>query len=340
MRKTIILVFTLLVALDFARPGAAGAQIDDVLLQELGFSDRDLWLLDGGNAVVVVPEVEDKHDIAVFAAIRVAVSVEFLVERARDIEGILKRSDVVDSGGRLFVGAPSSGWLDLPRRDIDAMSACKLEECDVKLSAELIERMATEIDWSGRDRAREANGFMERVLQEYLEEYAAAGSSALMTYNDWDEPLSVGEGVGYLLSLPTFAEQGLGSAFHRYLKAYPVAGDDSVQDIFYWSVEDFGLKPTLLLTHVVIGLEQPDALAGALLGSVQIYANHYFQAAMDLLLFARVSESDPTAGTYLVYVLGGRLDDEIGGIERTLLTHWLSRKSHRALEFAKYRLER
>ena len=340
MRNAIFPGSVLLLALVTAGPSAASAQIDDVLRNELGFTNRNIKELERGMAVVVVPEVDDQQDVAVFGAIRVAVPVEFLLERARDIEGILSRSDVVKSGGRLTVGAPSSGWLELPRQDIDAMRACRPEECDVKLSAELIERMSREIDWSERDRAREANAFMERVLQEYLEEYAAAGSSELMTYNDRAEPMSVGEGVRYLVSLPAFTENEAASALRRYLEAYPLAGDESAEDIFYWSVEDFGLKPTLLLTHVVIGLEQRDAVTRALMGSVQIYANHYFQAGVDLLLFASVSESDPVAGTYLVYLAWGRFDGKLGGFQRTLLTDRLRKKSRFALEVAKDRLER
>lgn len=329
----------LLAALVLGDARQSDAQLVDIVREEVGLTDSDLETLDRGEPVIVLPKVDDNQDVFVFGAIRLAVPVDFMVARARDIEGVFTESDIVKSFGRMTVGASSSGWLDLPKGDIDAMSKCRPEKCDVKLSAQLIERMAREIDWSGPDRTRQANGFMERVLQDYLDTYAQRGASALMTYNDKKDPLSVAEGIRYLLSQAKIAQKEV-PRFHQYLAAYPEGGDKVLEDFFYWSLEDFGLKPTLFVHHVVIATDRDESPTRALLGTVQIYANHFFQTAIDLMLFASVSENDPAASTYVLFISRGRFDGKVGGIKRNLLTGDLRKKSRSSLAATKERLER
>jgi hypothetical protein len=109
---------------------------------------------------------------------------------------------------------------------------------------------------------------------------------------------------------------------------------DGVTDSFlYWAIEDFGRRRVIRVTHVVIVRPGVADLPEVLVGSTQLYASHYTDAALAVTTLERGAGDTAFLG-YLyrarVDVLGnflvrriveGRLEDEV---ER-LFVHQLER---------------
>jgi len=100
-------------------------------------------------------------------------------------------------------------------------------------------------------------------------------------------------------------------ALAEYLVAYPnAARAPGLEEFFYWSLGDFGLKPVVRLNHVVI---QP-ARGGRtqfVIATKQLYASHYFHTALEL----RALVDDPQApgrAHYLVVFNVARSDGLTG----------------------------
>ena len=171
------------------------------------------------------------------------------------------------------------------------------------------------------------------ILLERVQTYLARGLGALPAYHDKTRPVSAAEAFGrlmeqsvYLRRVPLFRASLGGSAAEGATASY-----------VYWSVEDFGRQPVIRVTHVVI--VQPNAadLPDVLVGSTQLYASHYTDAALAVTTLER-SAGDTAYLGYLyrarVDVLGnilvrriveGRIEDEVG----RLFVHQLQRLQDR-----------
>jgi hypothetical protein len=93
-------------------------------------------------------------------------------------------------------------------------------------------------------------------------------------------------------------------ALTAYLRGYPQAALPGAEDLFYWNMGDFGMKPTTRLNHVVI-YPVPAATAAAtgvryVIATRQIYANHYFSATLELRTLVE-DDVGSTPGFFLLY---------------------------------------
>jgi hypothetical protein len=332
--------FAFLLLLPAAATEGRAQDVLAFLRDRIGLSSGELEQLQGGVAVAKIPKSEDNREVAVFSVVRIQVPMGFFLERVAGVERLMSRDETTLQVGR-FDGSPSPedmAGLELPKGDIEALKKCRVEKCDVKLPAGSIEALHQQVDWSQSDHAQQANDFMARDLAAYLEEYMSVGHAALATYDDKSEPLSVAEGFELLLGQTPYLIE-YSAPFHAHLRSYPEANKSGVEDIFYWAVEDFGLKATLTLNHVAIDHQPSTSQSEALIGRKQIYASHYFQAALDILNAVSVSEDDPSQGIYLMSSLRQRYDGKVAGIKRGQLEKGLKKKSAEVAAAIKSELE-
>ena len=74
----------------------------------------------------------------------------------------------------------------------------------------------------------------------------------------------------------------------RYLLGYPNVPLPESTSFLYWQVVQFGLKPTLRISHFTIREGKDDTIVA----SKMLYATHYFLAALEL----RMLVPDPSRG--------------------------------------------
>ena len=124
-----------------------------------------------------------------------------------------------------------------------------------------------------------------------------------------------------------------------------VAGRPSgAEDVFYWSTVDFGLKPTVRVNHVIIyPLAARPSGVSHVIAIKQLYASHYFHAALELRFLVDDESRANRRGFCLVSLTRSRVDGTTG-LKGSLLRPVISRRSRGAvrgyLEHLKRQVER
>jgi hypothetical protein len=327
-----------------ASPAArSGSFVSDLLRQER-FSAADLRALDAGEAVVKSLDTTARQELAHFGVVYVDAPADRFVDRFRDIERFESGRGVPQIGR---FGSPPRledlASLTLPATDVTALAKCRPGHCDVKLSTAAMTRFRNHVNWSSPDAARQANEIAREMLLDLVHAYQANGNAALGHYHDGGTPLHVAEQVRALLAsshrLPVPVP-----ALMRYLDEYPRSRPVGVEDFFYWSVVDFGLKPTVRVNHVVIYplADRPSGVSHAI-AIKQLYASHYFHSALELRFLVGDDRPADRRGFYLLSVTRSRSDGTTG-LVGSLLRPVISRRSRSAvrgyLEHLKRNVER
>ena len=97
-----------------------------------------------------------------------------------------------------------------------------------------------------------------------------------------------------------------------YLQDYPKAKLASSREVLFWTLKDFGLKPTVTITHAVGYL--PEGTEDAVVAWKQVYASRYFNGGLSITTYAK----DGSAA-YLVQLDRVRADSlggTFGGVKR------------------------
>lgn len=270
------------------------------------------------------------HDLAVLAAGSLKTTPDAFIFRVTDIVR-LRKSRLVPAIAR-FSNPPTLEDLEgltLSDQDLDSLSGCRPGDCGLKLGEAEIRRMQAALASGGLDRRLAAERAFREILLERVQEYLTRGLDALPPYHDKSRPLDVAEAFGRL------AEQSV------YLDRVPTlraslggpAADGVTGSFLYWAIEDFGRRRVIRVTHVVIVRPGMADLPEVLVGSTQVYASHYTDAALAVTTLERGADGTAFLG-YLyrarVDVLGnflvrriveGRIEDEV---ER-LFVHQLER---------------
>jgi hypothetical protein len=313
------------------------------LSKHLGFSSADLASLETGQTLVKLPKTTETREVAAFAIARLDVPTDFFIERVRDITNFKKGENVVQIGK--FGNPPrlsDLAGLTVDQVDIDAIKRCRAKSCDLKMSAEFIERFRKDVDWSSPKYRERVTQLVHQMLLEQLQAYLKGGISALVKYDDKSYELGLADEVRSLLK-PASYMYGYTTEFQKYLEEFPLTRPGNAtafEDFAYWSKEDFGMKPVISMTHVTIYRRGRNA-SDVVIGSKGIYASHYFEGSLGLTALARNDSSHPSR-SYLIYVNRSRTDALRGmfaGMKRTLIGGRLRDGAKKTMEVIKQRLE-
>ncbi len=323
----------------------AGPAADRRLERTLGFSDADLRALDAGAAVIRSLDTPVREELAHVGVVYIDAPVERFIERFHDIERF-ESGPGIPTIGR-FSTPPlleDLASLTLPATDVTALRACRPGACAVKLSAAAMRRFRHAVDWSSPYAAREADAEAREMLLDLVHAYQADGNPALGSYDDGHDPLLVAEQFRALLAsgdpLP-----GSVPALLAYLDDYPRGRPAGAEDFFYWTVVDFGLKPTIRVSHVTIyplAPSPPSAVAYAI-AIKQLYASHYFHTTLELRFLVDEGRRSGRRGTSLISITRSRSDGMTGfkGLFRRPIISRRSREAVRGyLEHVKRQVER
>lgn len=301
------------VALQAPPPG-----LDSLLRQGLGFAERDVAQVVAGGVVTRTLDRASGEEVALVGVTRVRLSARAFVERFRRVETFLPRRELVQVGR--FGTPPTAGDLApfrVPAADREPLRTCRPGKCVLKLPAAVTGRLQA-IDWNAPGADSAAADAWRGWLLDYARGYVARGNAALVVYDDAQRPLPLHTGFHELLaeSAPLLAGA---PGFHHYLDEFPSAPRPAggVEDVLYWSTEDAGLRPVTGLTHAsVLRTPPPAAGPGALIALKQIYASHYFHAALTVIALVDDPRSPGDPGAYVVYVERSLFDTPLGGLLR------------------------
>lgn len=299
----------------FARPAHAQGDAERLLRRVAGASRDDLASLVAGTPFVRTVDADTRREMILVSAVRIRAPVQFILDEVRAQHLLMDDVQGRDARG-VFSDPPTEedlAGLTLDVRDIRDLERCRPRDCGLKLSAETIERLGHQIDWSSRSASDEANRFFRRELLATLNEYLAHGDAAAPVYADKADLLHVADGFAELLADARYIRD-LDPGFYRYLSAYPRADPAGIEDVFSWTVEDMGLKSVVSLNHIAL---KPRTSSGpALIGVKRVYANHYLQAGLRLIVLTPADGDGDTADTYVTVILRLLFDGELGGLRR------------------------
>jgi hypothetical protein len=273
-------------------------ELQKMLSEKVAFDETDFAALQRGETIVRLAPVQDKREIAVAGLINMRATAGEFLRSYRDSLTRKSNAAVLEIGS--FSAAPAVGDLEnlsLDAKDIEDLKDCIVGNCELKLSAAMIERFGREVNWQAPDYAQQATQLFKTMLVEYVKDYRSRGDAALIAYNDKQDEIRVAEQheairrvSGYLNDLANTADSG--------------AELQPSEELLVWSKIKFGLKPVITINHVTIYKRERELGPQVLAVSKQIYANHYFNSSLALTGFVTVA--GPTS--YLVYENRSRAD--------------------------------
>ena len=294
------LLCTLLVCVGVttAHAQASMAEFQQVLREKAFFEEPDIAAMQRHQPVVRLAPTSDKREVAVTGLVNINAGAEDFLRSYRD--SMLRKSNaaILEIGG--FGPEPALADLEaltLESGDIDDLKECMVGDCQIKLSAPMIERFRKEIDWAAPDYQIKVTNLFKEMLVAYIRDYRARGEAALIEYSDKRDRLSLANEQRELSSAAGYVNSFL---------ADTKSGLQLFEETIVWSKIKFGLKPVIAVNHISIYKRDSDVGPQVLVASKQIYANHYFNAFLALTAFVNVPGA--TNGSYLVYENRSRAD--------------------------------
>ena len=293
-----------------APPDEPGAALDTFLREHFRFTSAQLAAMRRGEPVAVDLPSTVPREVAVGGAVHIDAPAARTVEMMRDIErlesgeGFLATRKISDPP-RL----EDFDTLRLPAEDVDDLRTCRPGKCNVKLGQGAFDLLKT-IDWKAPDAADQVTALARQTALDYVLAYRKGGNGELAVYRDTDRPQFIAQEFDQLVQrvrdLP-----GPVSDVAEYLVRYPaVVPAPGVEDFFYWSLADFGLKPVVRINHVVI-YPVPGVPARYAIATKQLYASHYFHTALELRSVID-DPAQPGRAQYLVVLNAARSDGLTG----------------------------
>ena len=278
------------------RPGASLPQrLESYLTTVVGPTAAERQRLMKGAPITKLLDADPSKEVAVFGAIWINAPIRRYVEAVKDIESF-------ERGGGFLVtkriskppGLEDFAALHLPAEDIADLRTCRIGDCNVKLSASDLQRFRTEVDWSASNAGAAADAVMRRLALDYATGYLEGGNERLAVYRDDERPTSVAQEFRAMVERMPELTSYVPDLQH-YLLDYPKLTLPDSTSFLYWQTADFGLRPTIRISHLTIR-ESPDT---AVVASKMLYASHYFWTGLEL----RVLIPDPARGAGFWFVL-------------------------------------
>jgi hypothetical protein len=305
-----------------AAPEAASPDLAHRFLgTAFGLTGAEIRRLDAGEVLSRTLAATDRREVATLGIVRIQTSPSTYVDRLTDIATFKRTGGVLQVGAFGTQPQPADiAPLTIDEADLGKIRKCRVEECEVRLPAEAIERARHTIDWHASDASSKASALVRQLLVEYVARYRQFGTAATMDYADRAPRMNVGREFASLLNADPITAN-YAPQLRRHLVDYPAASAATTKDFVYWSKELVRSRQVISVTHVAIAASGEDAPVAYAIGSKQIYAMHYYDASLGLtLLVPDRSASSPA--TYVVYLNRSRIDvfeRLFGGVARRIV---------------------
>src|SRR4030095_15827249 len=164
------------------------------LRQPPSCTNEALGVLQQGQIVARLLPAKDKREVAVCGVVGLKVPPDVFLQFTRDNVAQQNNRAILQIGK--FSNPPvieDLQGLTLDKRDIEDLKQCAVNDCDLKMSAAMIERMRKEVDWTNPEYPVQATLVFRQMLLDYLRDYQARGSNALMKYSDREDGVHLAE---------------------------------------------------------------------------------------------------------------------------------------------------
>jgi hypothetical protein len=285
----------------------------------LTVTEDDRRELDRGQPIARVLPGKDR-EVAVFAAVPVAVDGDRLVSWMRRIEELKKSSYVVAIAR--FSDPPrieDLAALSLEDQELSDIRNCRPGDCALKLSAGEMTELRYAADSAEPDWRPAVQRAFRRAVLARVQAYLADG--VIRTYDDVTPSVRPDVRFATLLAHSMCLWEHA-RPFLLHLRDYPQAVKPEVESFVYWSKERLAGKPIVSVTHVNILRGHEAGSPDALVAGKEIFATHYVNASLGLTAIIRGA---PGAGNYLAYINRTEVDT-LGGMFGGLIRFFMQRR--------------
>lgn len=303
-----ILALSLLAIAGAAQSQQPPPTLAQFLRESIGLDAAQLALIERGDAVVKVIDTQNPRDVAIFGIATLNMSRDSYVRRLGDFEHSLRSPARAKLGLFSDPATPADVQaVALERQDADDLRKCRPGKCDFKLPATEMARIQQRVDWSNGDARAQVTAYARQRLIDYVTDYRARGDAAMVVYDDRGNTRA-SDAFAELLAQSPYVFQ-YAPSLARYLSAYPRGKLDGVREVLFWSETAAPrMRRTLTVSH--LALYSPPELPGTtLVATKQIYANHYFEAALDLTTIVEREGANGSRGVYLLVLRRFRFDN-------------------------------
>lgn len=293
-----------------AQQAADTTALDQFLSKEFLAKPAEITRVHDGRPYVTLLPSKETREIVVGGVVKISAPAERTVAAIRDIEKFESGEGFLQT--KRLSNPPALNDFaayQVDPADLESLRQCKPGACEVKLTRDTLALMQA-INWSEPDVRNRVSALARQAAFEYVQAYRRGGNAELAVYADADRPTFVAKEFEEMVQRASTLPSRL-PPLMQFLLEYPkVANRAAFEDFFYWSVSQFGLKPTFRLNHLVIHkVPQPSPVRFAI-ATKQLYANHYFHTALEVR--ALVDEAADPKVHYLIVLNMARSDGLTG----------------------------
>jgi hypothetical protein len=272
-------------------------------------SAGELAALVRGEPAIQLLETRDPRVVAVFGIVAVNVPRSFFVSRFSDVAQSLRAAGRTQFG---VFGTPTTpadaASLVVPAGDVAALRACRPGSCEFKLPASDMAQIRTVLDNAGAAGPVEVSRYARRRVVEYVNAYRERGDTVMVVYDDYGAAgVRASEAFASLLAGTTYLSQ-YAPALHQHLSGALRRRPDGATEVIYWMRDEMpGMRATLSINQLTV-YSPPARPQLTVATTKQLFANHYFEGAFDLLVAAARADVPRGEGIYLMLLRQDRFD--------------------------------
>lgn len=308
------------------------------LLTKAGVTPEELAALKDGGTVAKTLDTKVKQEITSLGVVRIENLGPISMLRFRESFDP-KQGEELSSGGR-FSDLPSTDDLrdlEISKDDVGQLIKCTVGNCDLNMPAGFITRARSIAGQA--DPAAAARQLIVEMLVGYAKAYLDRGDAGLGRYENRRKPVDLTVSHRELIRGMLFVND-LAPELAEYLRSFPNGNLENVESRIHWSIVDFGLKPSITLSHSAAYTQLQVAEEQHFVVSKQFYSSRYLDSSLTLTLLLRVSTGD-AVDTYLVLADRSRsdaLEGALGGFARSVVAKESSGRISAILDRAHLRL--
>lgn len=265
-------------ALAFATASPIDAQaspprLRDFLARDAGLSATQLDAIERGDVVVKTLPTGDERDVAVMGVVR--------VNRARRSVIEALRSQSAEHAFGATAAVEDVADVHLTHDDLNELSRCQPNTCNFKLPASGMAALSSIASSNAADAAQRAEDYLRRRMVEYVAAYRQRGNAAMIVYDDLGSVQSraafdamLRDSSRIFRVAPTLAD---------FLLDFPRASLPGETNVMFWTVDALPrVRPVLRIMHEVT-YTPADVPGATVIAAKQLYADHYFEAGLEVL---------------------------------------------------------
>jgi hypothetical protein len=291
--------------------GSSRSSLDSFLRDVVHLDDEQFAAIAKGEIVTKLLPTADKPEIAAFGVVRTQGKPDDLFRLAKDVRRFRQVEHILEMG--IFSSPPRLEDLEglhFPSDDIESLKKCRPGDCDVKLGTQAIEQVSA-IDWASPDAEKRAIEFVHQMILDFLVAYQQGGTDAMGSIMDKESPKSRSEEYRTLHTHSPYMVEYV-KEFNDYLVAYPRGELADTENVFYWTHDDFGVKPVISLYHLTVH-RKPNSVT---IANKLLAASHFFNASLEILVGLPAPDGN---GLYLLSLCRTRIDPPTGMLTGMLM---------------------